>query len=247
MRRGRGAVPQALAEGPGLGYQARMTLTVEGLACRRGGRTIFRDFSCTLPAGRAAALRGPNGVGKSSLLRVLAGFIPPAAGEARMDGVVLTRDRGVFQERVLYAGHLDAVKPALSFEENLGLWAGLNATPEGRVAEALAHFGIDHMADRPAGEGSAGQKRRLGLARLMVMDRPLWLLDEPTVSLDVDSVALVAALVDAHLGDGGLALIATHTDLGLADPDTLAMRPPDPETLGAGDDTAPDPFLAGRW
>ena len=226
-----------------------MELTVEGLACRRGGRTVFRDLAFTLPAGRVMALRGPNGVGKSTLLRMLAGLIPPAAGEARLGGAALTVARGAFQEQVLYAGHLDAVKSALSFSENLGLWAGLNDAPEGRVEAALAHFGIDHMAGRPAGEGSAGQKRRLGLARLMVIERPLWLLDEPTVSLDADSAALVSRLVRAHAEAGGLALVATHADLGLEDHDTLTMTPPAPDPLGpsAEADAAADPFLAGRW
>jgi heme exporter protein A len=220
-----------------------MELTLDRLTLRRGGRTLIRDLSYTLPAGRAAALRGPNGVGKSTLLRALCGFLPLAEGRVQLGELTLPGDRTAIQERVLYAGHLDAVKPALSFAENLRLWAELGGAGEGRAAEALERFGIAHMADRPAGEGSAGQKRRLGLARMVVLERPLWLLDEPTVSLDRDSTALVADLIAAHVAAGGLALIATHVDLGIADLGELTLTPPGPEPAEA----EPDPFLAGSW
>ena len=198
-----------------------MELTLDRLTLRRGGRTLIRDLSFTLPAGQAAALRGPNGVGKSTLLRALCGFLPLADGRVRFGELELPGDRTAIQERVLYAGHLDAVKPALSFAENLRLWAELGGAGEDRAAEALERFGIAHMADRPAGEGSAGQKRRLGLARMVVLERPLWLLDEPTVSLDTGNVARFAAAVTAHLGQGGSAVIATHIDLALPEAATL--------------------------
>jgi heme exporter protein A len=220
-----------------------MDLAVEALACRRAGRLVFRDLGFHVGAGEAVALRGPNGVGKSTLLRLLAGFLRPAGGDARLDGVSLAREAQGFQERVAYAGHLDAVKPALSFAENLRLWAELGGAGEDRAAGALERFGIAHMADRPAGEGSAGQKRRLGLARMVVLERPLWLLDEPTVSLDRDSTALVADLIAAHVAAGGLALIATHVDLGIPDLGELTLAPPGPEPAEA----EPDPFLAGSW
>jgi heme exporter protein A len=220
-----------------------MELTLDRLTLRRGGRTLIRDLSYTLPAGRAAALRGPNGVGKSTLLRALCGFLPVAEGQVRLGALTLPGDRTAVQERVLYAGHLDAVKPALSFAENLRLWAELGGAGEDRAAGALERFGIAHMADRPAGEGSAGQKRRLGLARMVVLERPLWLLDEPTVSLDRDSTALVADLIAAHVAAGGLALIATHVDLGIPDLGELTLAPPGPEPAEA----EPDPFLAGSW
>lgn len=219
-----------------------MTLVLEHLACRRAGRLIFRDLDFQVCAGQAVALRGPNGVGKSTLLRQLAGLIPVAGGDARLGEVSLARDRQGFQERVAYAGHLDAVKPALSIAENLTLWAGIHGHEPARAEAALARFGLDAIAARPAAQCSAGQKRRLGLARLLVMDRPLWLLDEPTVSLDADAAALIADLVRGHVAAGGLALIATHVDLGLGDIPTLTMTAPRP-----GAHAADDPFLAGAW
>jgi len=219
-----------------------MELVLDDLACRRGGRLIYRGLAFRLAAGAAAAVRGPNAVGKSTLLRQLAGLIPLAGGDARLGGVSLAADRAAFQERVAYAGHLDAVKPALTVAENLALWARLHGTGEARADAALARFGLAHVAGRPAAECSAGQARRLGLARLMLTDRPLWLMDEPTVSLDAEAVALVAGLVREHLAGGGLALIATHADLGLGELPTLTMAPPGAEAARHG-----DPFLAGAW
>ncbi len=219
-----------------------MELILDNLACRRAGRLVYRDLGFQVEAGQAAALRGPNGVGKSTLLRQLAGLIPVAGGDARLGEVSLLRDRQGFQERVAYAGHLDAVKPALSVGENLAIWAGIHGNDAARAEAALARFGLDGIAARPAAQCSAGQKRRLGLARLLVADRPLWLLDEPTVSLDRDAAALVADLVRDHIAAGGMALIATHVDLGLGDIPTLEMTQP-----AAGAQGQDDPFLAGAW
>ena len=218
-----------------------MDLEIEGLACVRAGRRVFGGLSFCLRAGQAAALRGPNGVGKSTLLRVLAGLLPPVEGTVRLGPLSLGEDRAAYQEAVAYAGHLDAVKPALSVAENLRVWAALQGG-EDRVPAALERFGLQRIAGRAASECSAGQKRRLGLARLLVAEKALWLMDEPTVSLDRDAKALVADLVRAHLAGGGMALIATHEDLGLGELPALEMR--------AG--TAPaaaerDPFLEGAW
>lgn len=225
-----------------------MALILDDLACRRSGRTVFSGLSFTLPGGTAALLRGPNGSGKSSLLRVIAGLLPPSAGDVRLGAglgdVSLAHDPGAMQEKVAFAGHLDAVKPALTVAENLALWAGVFGARRGLAETALERFGLAEIAGRPAAQCSAGQRRRLGLARLVVIDRPLWLLDEPTVSLDAGSTALVAELVREHAGRGGMALIATHIDLGLGPVPVLDM----PEACPASAAPAPeDDFLKGSW
>jgi heme exporter protein A len=221
-----------------------MELVIENLSARRGARRVLSGLEFRLPGGRAALVRGPNGAGKSTLLRVLAGLLPLKDGDVRLGALSLKDDRSGFQEQVTYAGHLDAVKPALTVAQNLGVWAGLYGANAPRVDDALEYFGLEQIADRPAAQCSAGQKRRLGLARLMVIDRPLWLLDEPTVSLDAHSSGLVADLVNQHCAAGGSAMIATHIDLDLNDPDVLTIDPvgdTPPETEGEDD------FLAGSW
>jgi heme exporter protein A len=219
-----------------------MDLILDNLSCRRAGRLVFHDLSFRVGAGEAAAVRGPNGAGKSTLLRQLAGLTPVAGGDARLGGISLCANPQEFQERVVYAGHLDAVKPALSIGENLTIWAGIHGNDAKRADAALERFGLDTIAARPAGQCSAGQKRRLGLARLLVADRRLWLLDEPTSSLDAEASALVADLVREHTVAGGTALIATHVALGLGDIPILEMSPP-----GVDARSQNDPFLTGAW
>lgn len=216
---------------PGLG--------VTDLACRRDGRLIFSGLSFHLAPGEARLLRGPNGVGKSSLLRVLAGLVPPAAGRVTLDGIT-PRDADAWAEQVAYAGHLDAVKPQLTVAENLRFWSGILGARD--IAPALASLDLAAIADRTAAACSAGQKRRLGLARLLLAERRLWLLDEPTVALDAATVARFTRIVAAHLADGGMALIATHVDLDLPAGPPLVMAPP-----ARGDDVGADPFLAGNF
>lgn len=186
-----------------------MTVTVDNLSASRGGLRTFEGVSFTLGAGQALRLVGPNGSGKTTLLRTLAGLQPADAGTIDAD-----------PDALLYAGHLDGVKSTLTVAENLAFWARLYGT--GAIDEALRTFKLDSFAARPARNLSAGQKRRLGLARLLVANRPVWLLDEPTVSLDTATVALFGEVVRAHLAGGGSALIATHIDLGL-EADALDM------------------------
>lgn len=177
-------------------------VSARGLAVARGGRRVAEGIDLDLSAGEALILRGPNGIGKTTLLRTIAGLQPPAAGTVTAD-----------PDAIAYAGHADGLKGALSAAENLRFWQAVFAGPP--VGAALAAFDLSHLAARPAAMLSAGQKRRLGLARLLVTGRPVWVLDEPTVSLDAASAALFAAAVGAHLAQGGAALIATHIDLGL--------------------------------
>ena len=187
-----------------------MELVVHNLAVARGGVTVLEGVGFTLAAGRALILRGPNGVGKTTLLRTLAGLQPAVAG-----------DVSVAPESVTYAAHADGLKAVLTVRENLEFWAAIHGTDG--VDEALRVMDLAALAGRRAADLSAGQKRRLGLARMVVAGRDIWLLDEPTVSLDVASVALFVAMVRAHLARGGAALIATHVDLGLAEAEELDL------------------------
>lgn len=181
--------------------RGRMELVVENLACARGGVPVLEGVGFTLASGRALLLRGPNGSGKTTLLRTLAGLQPALAGRVSAP-----------PETMAYAAHADGLKATLTVEENLRFWALVFGTRD--ISGALADFNLADLAHRQAQNLSAGQKRRLGLARLLVTGRPIWMLDEPTVSLDAASVDLFAAAVRRHLAGGGAALIATHVGLG---------------------------------
>ncbi len=189
-----------------------MELRVSDLAVARGGVPVLEGLSFAVQAGEALILRGPNGVGKTTLLRTVAGLQPALSGSMSMPAEVMA-----------YAGHADGIKAVLSVRENLEFWASVFGTD--RVGAALDAFELAPLADRPAGALSAGQKRRLGLARMVVTGRPVWVMDEPTVSLDVEAVGMFAGAVRAHLADGGLALMATHIDLGLAEARVLDVGP----------------------
>ncbi len=186
-------------------------MQVSDLTVARGGVAVLEAVTFRLMPGRALVLRGPNGIGKTTLLRCLAGLQPALAGE-----VV------VAAEAVAYAAHADGVKAVLTVAENLRFWAAAYGTHS--VAQALAEMNLEALANRRAAHLSAGQKRRLGLARLLVTGRMIWLMDEPTVSLDAASVAVFAGVVARHLSAGGSALIASHIDLGL-EADVLDLTP----------------------
>lgn len=189
-----------------------MEFQVTDLAVARGGLTVLQGLTFALAPGQALILRGPNGIGKTTLLRSLAGLQPAVAGVISLP-----------PDAIAYAAHADGLKATLSVTENLAFWAAVFGTD--RVDQALDAMNLRALADRPAANLSAGQKRRLGLARLIVSGRPLWMLDEPTVSLDAASVSLFAAVVRAHLTAGGMALIATHIDLGLPEARVLELGP----------------------
>lgn len=192
-----------------------MRLLGSDLACIRGGRQVFRDLGFAVGAGEALAVTGPNGVGKSTLLRLIAGLVRPSHGRLALEGGDPELTIG---EQAHYLGHQDALKPALSVRENLGFWAdflGGGAAKRDERAAALAAVGLDGLARLPATYLSAGQRRRLSLARLIAVERPIWLLDEPTSALDATAQAMLADLMRTHLGGGGLILAATHGPIGL--------------------------------
>lgn len=194
----------------------------EGLACLRGERLVFRGLAFRLKPGEALILEGPNGSGKSSLLRLCAGLLAPAMGRLTYDGADIARDPEAHRLRLAYVGHLDAVKPVLSVAEMLAFAARLapgGGTGAGKTtAAALERFGLEDLAPVPGRFLSAGQRRRVALARLLVRKAVLWLLDEPTNSLDRDAVALLGEAIAEHCQAGGLVMAASHVDLGLKAP-----------------------------
>ncbi len=199
-----------------------MKLTGETLACVRGGREVFSDVRFEVDAGQLLVLRGPNGSGKSSLLRLIAGLVQKTAGRLDLDGGA---DDVPVPEYAHYIGHLDTLKPALTVAENLSFWADMLGNRKMETVDALDEVGLAALADFPAGVLSAGQRRRLALARLVVAERPLWLLDEPTTAIDAAARQRLFKLIQAHLAGGGMALIATHDDLPF-DTRTLTMGGP---------------------
>ncbi len=195
-------------------------LQADALAAIRAERLIFRDLSFTLAASGALLVRGPNGAGKSTLLRLLAGLLPPAAGRLTWNREDALHDLPTHATRVAYLGHQDAIKPALTAAENLRFAARLSGRS---IATALAALDLSPLADLPARLFSAGQKRRLALARIALSNAALWLLDEPTNALDQSATARLASLIAAHRAQGGLVIAASHTPLPLPDATELAL------------------------
>ena len=182
-----------------------------GLACIRGERLVFQNLDFSLAPGHALVLRGPNGAGKTSLLRLMAGLARPAAGEIRWNGRPVPENREEFNSAIHFLGHRDAVKPALTVVENLAFHARLRGIArKEKLENALRSMNLATLADLPARFLSAGQTRRLALARAFAADAPLWLLDEPAVSLDSAAVATVAKAIGRHCADGGMAVVSTN-------------------------------------
>jgi heme exporter protein A len=199
--------------------EASSVFAGRGLVCVRGERLVFSGLDFALAAGDALVLLGPNGSGKSSLLRLMAGLLRPAAGELLWNGLPVAQDPEAHAGRIHYVGHHDAVKPVLSAAENLRFWARLHepcAETAGRaVTAALARLGLEALANVPGKMLSAGQKRRLNLARLLAAPAPVWLLDEPTTALDKASVAALEAVIAEHRAGGGMVVVSTHLDIAL--------------------------------
>jgi heme exporter protein A len=201
----------------------------ERLSCRRGNRLVLSGLGFGVSAGRALILTGPNGAGKTTLLRTLAGFLAPAGGHFDFLGPDLAPlaeyER---QEHLHFIGHLNGVKARLSVIENVAFWQNFYGPERGeagveRAENALDAFGLLDLAEIPAAHLSAGQTRRLALARLIAVKRPLWLLDEPTSALDAASAKRLESIIAQHLSEGGIAVIATHAELGLPGAEILAL------------------------
>ncbi len=186
-------------------------LEAHDLAVFRGERLVFRNIGFSLGPGRAILVRGPNGAGKSTLLRALAGLTPLAAGRLTWNGEDALEDLPSHAARIAWLGHLDAVKLALTAAEHVS------------APDALAALGLASFADLPAKFLSAGQKRRLALARVTASGAPLWLLDEPTNGLDTVSIAMLEAVLARHLAGGGMVIASTHTPLDLAEAVTVTL------------------------
>jgi heme exporter protein A len=213
-----------------------MRVNAVNLACRRGGRDVFAGVGFHLATGQALAVTGRNGAGKSSLLRIVAGFIRPTGGRLWLEG---GDPELSIAEQAHYLGHQDAVKPSLSVAENLRFWTAFFGADAHKVQDALELVGLGAIAALPAAYLSAGQRRRLSIARLLAVKRPIWLLDEPASTLDAAGRGRLTDLMQSHLAGGGLILAATHGALGLNGAQELSLdqKTPSPlagEGLGGG-------------
>jgi heme exporter protein A len=189
-----------------------MRLSGRHIDCIRGGREVFSGLDFDASSGEVLAVVGPNGAGKTSLLRLIAGLLVPAGGSVGLEGgeAELT-----LPEQSHYLGHRDALKPALSVAENLSFWRDFLGGAAGDLSQCVSAVGLGHAAHLPAAYLSAGQRRRLSIARLLVVRRPVWLLDEPTSALDTAGQDLFVGVMREHLAGGGIIIAATHTALGI--------------------------------
>src|SRR3984893_9061719 len=220
-----------------------MRLSAVDLACHRGGRDVFSGLSFAVASGGALTVTGRNGAGKSSLLRTIVGLVRLAQGKLNLEG---GDPELTIAEQAHYLGHQDALKPSLTVAENLRFWVGFLGTRAVDIHPALTAVGLDELSSLPAAYLSAGQRRRLSIARLIAVKRPIWLLDEPTSTLDSSAQDRLAGLMRAHLADGGLILAGTHGAIGLESARELRLDETSPSPLvregrggGSGGDATP--------
>lgn len=201
---------------------AALQLVIEHLDVARGSRNVIADLSLTVSPGEAVLLTGANGAGKTTLIRAIAGYLTPASGKIELTPA----DDQDLSQRCHYAGHANALKASFTVRENLQFWGDYLAggtTSDHVTGAALERLQLAALAEIPTAYLSAGQKRRAGLARILMAKRPVWLLDEPTVSLDAASVEIIASLINEHTAGGGMAIVATHLPLALTSPRTLHL------------------------
>jgi heme exporter protein A len=206
----------------GMAGRPVMQLLGEQLVCRRGGRTVFSGLNFSVSSGEALMVVGRNGAGKSSLLRMIAGLICNYEGRLQISG---GEGEMTIAEQAHYLGHLDALKPSLSVSENLRFWMQYLGSADSDITAALDIVDLTRLANLPAGYLSAGQRRRLSIARLVAVERPIWLLDEPTSALDVQSQDRLTGLMKRHIADGGMIMAATHGPIGLETTRELRIGP----------------------
>jgi heme exporter protein A len=197
----------------------KTSLAAHGISCQRGGRLLFEDLSFTLQPGEGLLVMGPNGAGKTSLLRLIAGLLPLNAGS------IESGDASVpLPELCHYVGHANGIKSALTLEENVAFWVDFLGGGDADLGDTAEMFGLAELKDVPAGLLSAGQKRKAALLRLFAAPRPIWLLDEPSVSLDAASVKVLDKAIAGHLAQGGIAVVASHTPLKVKFAQELALK-----------------------
>jgi heme exporter protein A len=194
-------------------------LAAHGISCQRSGRLLFEGLSFALAPGESLLVSGSNGAGKTSLLRLIAGLLPLQAGRIEAGGASVP-----LPELCHYVGHLNGIKSALTVSENVRFWTDFLGGDDAGLGEAYRTFGLKELKDLPAGILSAGQKRKLALLRLFAAPRPIWLLDEPSVSLDAASAKVLDAAIAQHLGEGGIAVVASHTKLKVKFTREIALK-----------------------
>ncbi|MEX0694837.1 MAG: heme ABC exporter ATP-binding protein CcmA [Rhodospirillales bacterium] len=197
--------------------------TGDDIRCLRAERLVLDQAGFRLADGGALILKGANGSGKSTLLRLMAGLMRPQSGHLHWDGVDIADDAQIHNRRMSYIGHADAIKPLLSVYENVAFWAALYGNAGQTPEQAMQTFAIDHLGGLPARYLSAGQRRRVGLCRILTQGAPLWLLDEPTTALDPATIDVLVGVIEQHRRDGGMAVLSIHGDIALKNTETLSL------------------------